>query len=441
MAQLALDRLRPLILPVAFGAGLLLLWQALVVVFGYPKVILPAPSDIYAALVEDFAVIWQQSVPTVRDTLAGFALAALFGVGLASLLSFSRLLRDAIYPLIVVIQLVPKIAWTPLFIVWVGIGWQSRLTIAAFIGFFPIFIAMMAGLESTDRSLVRLCRGLTAAAEVRCRLGDEPGPLPAERPYTFVNFVASLDGRATVSGRSAPLSDPGDRALFHVLREAVDAVMAGTGTLRVERYGRVIKSAEARRRNIRFIAYNTRFLILPWIKVPHLASHILGRVTSALPGDWERMYSHPVYFAETFIDPGRFRGTCYRAANWVLLGKTTGRGKQSNSYVPNLATDQFRSTIVANEVSGTGYTARGYLISSVSFTNNSGIITVNFADITVAQNGAGFSNAFQMVIHNDTSGVDTTASLICQFSPGSTFGNTVSGFTIQIAANGWFTIT
>jgi uncharacterized protein DUF4338 len=94
-------------------------------------------------------------------------------------------------------------------------------------------------------------------------------------------------------------------------------------------------SAEARRRNIRFIAYNTRFLILPWIKVAHLASHILGRVTSALSGDWERMYSHPVYFAETFIDPGRFRGTCYRAANWVLMGRTTGRGKASNSYTPN----------------------------------------------------------------------------------------------------------
>jgi hypothetical protein len=94
-------------------------------------------------------------------------------------------------------------------------------------------------------------------------------------------------------------------------------------------------SAEARRRNIRFIAYNTRFLILPWIRVPHLASHILGRVAAALPGDWERMYSHPVYFAETFIDPGRFRGTCYRAANWVLMGRTTGRGKASNSYIPN----------------------------------------------------------------------------------------------------------
>jgi hypothetical protein len=94
-------------------------------------------------------------------------------------------------------------------------------------------------------------------------------------------------------------------------------------------------SAETRRRNIRFIAYNTRFLILPWVQVPHLASHILGKVTRQLCGDWERMYGHPVYFAETFIDPGRFRGICYRAANWQLLGLTTGRGKNDQTNKPN----------------------------------------------------------------------------------------------------------
>jgi hypothetical protein len=92
---------------------------------------------------------------------------------------------------------------------------------------------------------------------------------------------------------------------------------------------------ETRRRNIRFIAYNTRFLILPWVRVPHLASHILGAVTNALSKDWERLYGHPVYFAETFIDPGRFRGTCYRAANWQLLGLTTGRGKDDMSHRQN----------------------------------------------------------------------------------------------------------
>jgi hypothetical protein len=93
--------------------------------------------------------------------------------------------------------------------------------------------------------------------------------------------------------------------------------------------------AAARRRQIRFIAYNTRFLILPWVRVEHLASHILGRMAARISDDWQQVYGHPIYFLETFIDPERFRGTCYRAANWVLMGNTTGRGKQSNSYVPN----------------------------------------------------------------------------------------------------------
>ena len=95
-------------------------------------------------------------------------------------------------------------------------------------------------------------------------------------------------------------------------------------------------SAEARRRNIRFIAYNTRFLIVPWAAgVSNLASHILGRMPTVLSRDWERIYGHPIYFLETFIDPARSRGTCYRAANWIPLGRTTGRGKDSTSKRPN----------------------------------------------------------------------------------------------------------
>ena len=94
-------------------------------------------------------------------------------------------------------------------------------------------------------------------------------------------------------------------------------------------------TAEERRRGIRSVVYNPRFLILPWVEVPHLASHLLGRMVRMLPGEWERAYGHAVYFAETFIDAPRFKGTCYRAANWVYLGQTTGRGKDSQSRVPN----------------------------------------------------------------------------------------------------------
>jgi len=94
-------------------------------------------------------------------------------------------------------------------------------------------------------------------------------------------------------------------------------------------------SAEARRNNIRFLAYNTRFLILDWIEVPHLASHLLGRMARVLPQDWERVYGHPVYFLETFVDPERFSGASYRAANWIFLGFTAGLGKDAQTKKPN----------------------------------------------------------------------------------------------------------
>ncbi len=94
--------------------------------------------------------------------------------------------------------------------------------------------------------------------------------------------------------------------------------------------------AAARRRNLHLIAYNTRFLILPWVQqAPHLASHILGRMARRVSRDWERFYAHPIHLLETFVDAERFAGTCYRAANWMVVGKTTGRGKDSNSDRPN----------------------------------------------------------------------------------------------------------
>ena len=86
-------------------------------------------------------------------------------------------------------------------------------------------------------------------------------------------------------------------------------------------------SKAERTANIRFVAYQTRFLILPWVRVPHLASHLLARMSAELSADWQRAYAHPIYFTETFVDPERNQGTCYRAANWTALGLTKGRGK------------------------------------------------------------------------------------------------------------------
>lgn len=84
-------------------------------------------------------------------------------------------------------------------------------------------------------------------------------------------------------------------------------------------------SREVRQRNINLITNNTRFLVLPWVKVPHLASHVLSLVSKRIMEDWIQKYNHPVWALETFVDSSRFKGTCYRAANWIHLGKTKGR--------------------------------------------------------------------------------------------------------------------
>jgi Druantia protein DruA len=94
-------------------------------------------------------------------------------------------------------------------------------------------------------------------------------------------------------------------------------------------------SKEARRANIRYLAYNTRFLVLPWVKVRYLASHLLGRLARQVSRDWEALYDHPILYLESFVEPGRYAGTCYRAANWHFLGKTTGRGKDDQTMKPN----------------------------------------------------------------------------------------------------------
>jgi hypothetical protein len=94
-------------------------------------------------------------------------------------------------------------------------------------------------------------------------------------------------------------------------------------------------SKEARKTNIRFVAYNTRFLILPFVKVEHLASHLLGQMARRVSSDWEDLYGHPVHYLESFVDPALYRGTCYRAANWHFLGRTTGRGKADQTRKPN----------------------------------------------------------------------------------------------------------
>ena len=90
--------------------------------------------------------------------------------------------------------------------------------------------------------------------------------------------------------------------------------------------------AKRRARNLHLIANNTRFLILPWVRVRHLASHVLGLVARRIGADWQARYGHRLYLLESFVDTTRFEGVCYRAANWVAVGQTQGRSRNDTHH-------------------------------------------------------------------------------------------------------------
>jgi hypothetical protein len=92
-----------------------------------------------------------------------------------------------------------------------------------------------------------------------------------------------------------------------------------------------------RQRHLGLVSNNARFMVLPWVRVPHLASHLLGRVAARLSADWQQKYGQPIYLLETFVEAPRFAGTCYRAAGWVPVGQTTGRTRNDDGRKPRTA--------------------------------------------------------------------------------------------------------
>ena len=149
---------RLLLLPLITAAIIIGAWEAIVRIKNIPEVLLPAPSVIAVRLIETLPFLLKQAVPTTLETIGGFLISLVLGVGLAVLVSASRFAREALYPNIVFFQLIPKIALAPLFIVWLGIGSESRVTFSVFISFFPVVVATLTGLTSVDRDLLRLCK-------------------------------------------------------------------------------------------------------------------------------------------------------------------------------------------------------------------------------------------------------------------------------------------
>lgn len=151
-----------IVLPLGLAFLVLAAWQAYVTIWQVPSVILPSPVSIAKYIVARYDILLMHAVPTTLESAAGFLLALLLGVAIAILITYSDMAREALYPNLIFFQLIPKIALAPLFIIWLGVGSQSRIAFSVFIAFFPVVIATTAGFLSVDRGILRLCRSLTA---------------------------------------------------------------------------------------------------------------------------------------------------------------------------------------------------------------------------------------------------------------------------------------
>ena len=156
-------QMRPILLPVLLACALGLIWEVGTRIANVSSMIIVPPSAIGNVISATFPILMQQSVTTVRESIYGFMLASFVGLFMGSALFLSRRIRQAIYPYVLVFQLIPKVALAPLFIVWFGVGPTSRLLLAAFMGFFPVVIATVTGLMSADSKAMRMADSLTAS--------------------------------------------------------------------------------------------------------------------------------------------------------------------------------------------------------------------------------------------------------------------------------------
>ena len=178
-------------LPIAVAVAVLAGWQISVRALGVSPVILPAPSDIAAAMRGLGTDLLHQGWATGSEALFAFFLSCAFGVAASLLLAFSAIAFELFYPGLVVFQIIPKIALAPLFTFWLGIAATSRLSYAVFISFFPVVLATMTGLMRADPNALRLCQALGAS-----RL---QAFIAVQIPYSLPYFFSGAKIAATMS--------------------------------------------------------------------------------------------------------------------------------------------------------------------------------------------------------------------------------------------------
>ena len=174
--------------PVLFFVALLALWEVLVKVAGVPAFILPPPRDLYSSFMAKYFILGHHALITFTEAVGGFALSFVLGVGFAIGVVYSRHLQNTIYPLIVILYAMPKSAFAPLMVIWIGYGLFSKIAIAFLVAFFPIVVNTVVGLKEVEPELLDLARiNRGSAWDVFKKIR-----LPNSLPYMFAGIKVAL---------------------------------------------------------------------------------------------------------------------------------------------------------------------------------------------------------------------------------------------------------
>ena len=169
---------RRVTLPLGFAVLVIIAWQVLCERMRIPPILLPPPSALWRVLRSNYAILLGEAMPTAAESVLSFVIASALGVALAVCLTFSVWVREALYPNIVMFQLIPKIAAAPLFIVWLGVGEKTSIVVAVFVAFFPVVVSSATELVSAKPETLQLCRSLAASEWQVFRMVRFPYAMP-----------------------------------------------------------------------------------------------------------------------------------------------------------------------------------------------------------------------------------------------------------------------
>lgn len=175
------------------------IWAAIIPIFDIPPYLLPSPVGVFGRIIEDAALLWDNAQVTLTEIIVGFAITVVLGIPLGLLIALSRWAKQALYPPIMLLQLVPKIAVAPLFLVWLGFGIESKILLTVLMTFFPLLLASISGFQILDERLLYLTKSMGASTLQTFRYLRFPAALPV--------IFAGIKTSATIAATAAIVAE------------------------------------------------------------------------------------------------------------------------------------------------------------------------------------------------------------------------------------------